>query len=136
MNIASIGIDLGKTSFHLVAVDDHGKVVVKKKFSRKQLSTYRARNRSVLCSPLHWCGTSCPGPRCTLHSSGVRKAFCKIQQESWVADIVWVTEKETPVTHLRKMNREDLQRRNYPALRARSNFLRRFSPFQPSPVEA
>lgn len=34
MNIASIGIDLGKTKFHLVALDDHGKTVIKKKFSR------------------------------------------------------------------------------------------------------
>ena len=42
MNIASIGIDLGKTSFHLVALDDHGKVVINKKFSRKQLLAYTA----------------------------------------------------------------------------------------------
>ena len=37
MHIASIGIDLGKTTFHLIAVGEHGKVVVRKKFSRKQL---------------------------------------------------------------------------------------------------
>jgi hypothetical protein len=37
MNIASIGIDLGKTTFHLVALDDHGNIVIRKKFSRKQL---------------------------------------------------------------------------------------------------
>jgi hypothetical protein len=37
MNLASIGIDLGKIGFHLFALDDHGKVVIKKKFSRKQL---------------------------------------------------------------------------------------------------
>lgn len=43
MNIASIGIDLGKTSFHLVALDDHGKIVVKKKFSRQQLLAYGKR---------------------------------------------------------------------------------------------
>jgi hypothetical protein len=42
MNIASIGIDLGKTSFHLVALDDHTKVDIKKKFSRKQLLAYTA----------------------------------------------------------------------------------------------
>jgi len=42
MNIASIGIDLGKTSFHLVALGDHGKIVIKKKFSRKQLPAYTA----------------------------------------------------------------------------------------------
>lgn len=37
MHIASIAIDLGKTTFHLVALDEHGKIVGKKKFSRKQL---------------------------------------------------------------------------------------------------
>jgi hypothetical protein len=35
--IASISIDLGKTIFHLVALDCHGKVIVRKKFSRSQL---------------------------------------------------------------------------------------------------
>jgi transposase len=33
MQIGSIGIDLGKITFHLVALDVHGKVVIKKKFS-------------------------------------------------------------------------------------------------------
>ena len=40
MHIASIGIDLGKTTFHLVALDERGKIVVRKTFSRKQLFTY------------------------------------------------------------------------------------------------
>jgi transposase len=34
MHIASIGIDLGKTTFHLVAVGEQSKAVVRKKFSR------------------------------------------------------------------------------------------------------
>jgi len=42
MHIASVGIDLGKTTFHLVALDGHGKVVIRKKFSRKQLVAYTA----------------------------------------------------------------------------------------------
>ena len=37
MQIKSIGIDLGKTTFHLVAVDSRSQVVVRKKFSRQQL---------------------------------------------------------------------------------------------------
>jgi transposase len=40
MHIASIGIDLGKTTFHLVALDEHGKPVIRKKFSRKQILAY------------------------------------------------------------------------------------------------
>lgn len=42
MHIASIGIDLGKTTFHLVALDEYGKVVIRKQFSRKQLLAYTA----------------------------------------------------------------------------------------------
>ena len=37
MNIRSIGIDLGKTTFHLVALGDRGKILLKKKMSRKGL---------------------------------------------------------------------------------------------------
>ena len=32
MQIRSVGIDLGKTTFHLVALGDNGKVLLKKKF--------------------------------------------------------------------------------------------------------
>lgn len=61
MNIASIGIDLGKTKFHLVALDDHGKIVIKKKFSRKQLLAYTANLNAALigieaCSGAHFIG--------------------------------------------------------------------------------
>jgi len=63
MHIATIGIDLGKTTFHLVALDDYGKVVIKKKFSRKQLLTYTANLQSALvgieaCSGAHFMGTA------------------------------------------------------------------------------
>ena len=37
MQIASVGIDLGKITCHLVALDEHGSVVARSKFSRKQL---------------------------------------------------------------------------------------------------
>ncbi|PYX69509.1 MAG: IS110 family transposase, partial [Acidobacteria bacterium] len=42
MQIASIGIDLGKTTFHLVALGERNKVLVRKKFSRATLLTYTA----------------------------------------------------------------------------------------------
>ena len=42
MQIKSIGIDLGKTTFHLVALDSGCQVVVHKKFSRQQLLVYTA----------------------------------------------------------------------------------------------
>lgn len=42
MHIRTVGIDLGKTVFHLVAQDQQGNVVVKKRCSRDQLLTYTA----------------------------------------------------------------------------------------------
>src|SRR5438552_14197382 len=42
MQIASIGIDLGKATFHLVALGERNKVLVRKKFSRATLLTYTA----------------------------------------------------------------------------------------------
>jgi transposase len=68
MRIASIGIDLGKTTFHLVALDDHGKIVIKRKFSRPQLLAYTANLQPALlgieaCSGAHFIGTA-------LHNQG------------------------------------------------------------------
>jgi len=37
MQIRSIGIDLGKTTFHLIALGNRAQVVLRKKFSRSQL---------------------------------------------------------------------------------------------------
>jgi transposase len=63
MNIASVGIDLGKSTFHLVALDSCGKVAVRKKFSRKQLLAYTANLPSSLvgieaCSGAHFIGAA------------------------------------------------------------------------------
>jgi transposase len=48
VKIASIGIDLGTTTFHLVALDEHGKPVIRKKFSRKQLAAYTVNLQASL----------------------------------------------------------------------------------------
>src|ERR1700733_1141028 len=61
MQIASIGIDLGKTTFHLVALGPAGQVLVRRKFSEKQLLTYMANLGSFLvgleaCSGAHFLG--------------------------------------------------------------------------------
>ena len=42
MQVHSVGIDLGKTTFHLVALGAAGKVLLRKKFGRKQLLVYTA----------------------------------------------------------------------------------------------
>jgi len=63
MHIASVGIDLGKTTFHLVALDDRGKVVIKNKFSRQQLLAFTANLPASLvgieaCSGAHFIGAT------------------------------------------------------------------------------
>jgi hypothetical protein len=40
MKVRTIGIDLGKTSFHLIGMDERGNVVLRRRFSRTQLITY------------------------------------------------------------------------------------------------
>ena len=62
MHIASIGIDLGKTTFHLVALGERNKVLVRKKFSRSQLLAYTADLPSSLigleaCAGSHFLGS-------------------------------------------------------------------------------
>jgi transposase len=63
MHICSVGIDLGKTTFHLVALGEHSKVVIGKKFSRKQLLAYTANLEKSLigmeaCSGAHFLGAA------------------------------------------------------------------------------
>src|SRR5215469_5554601 len=63
MRIASIGIDLGKTTFHLVALGERNKVLVRKKFSRGQLLAYTANLPSSLigieaCAGSHFLGAA------------------------------------------------------------------------------
>jgi transposase len=61
MQVHSVGIDLGKTTFHLVALGAVGKVLVRKKFTRKQLLAYTANMQTSLigleaCSGAHFLG--------------------------------------------------------------------------------
>jgi len=63
MHIASIGIDLGKTTFHLVALGECNKVLLRKKFSRPQLLPYTANLPAALigleaCAGAHFVGTA------------------------------------------------------------------------------
>jgi transposase len=61
MELQAIGIDLGKTLFHLVGVDAKGNVVVRKRCSRKQLLVYTANLRvgrigMEACAGAHFLG--------------------------------------------------------------------------------
>jgi transposase len=61
MQIVSVGIDLGKTTFHLVALGAADKVLARKKFTQRQLLTYTANMQTSLigleaCSGAHFLG--------------------------------------------------------------------------------
>src|ERR1700750_3025567 len=61
MQIRSVGIDLGKTTFHLLALGDNGKVLLKKKFTQRQLIAFTANLQTCLigmeaCSGAHFLG--------------------------------------------------------------------------------
>jgi len=62
MHIASIGIDLGKATFHLVALGERNKILLRRKFSRSQLLAYTANLPASLigleaCAGSHFVGT-------------------------------------------------------------------------------
>ncbi len=42
MTLCTLGIDLGKTTFHLVGLDEHGTIAAKKRVSRTQLLGFTA----------------------------------------------------------------------------------------------
>jgi transposase len=57
MKIHTIGIDLGKTKFHIVGLNERGEVVVRKQFLRAQLLRFTA-NRKVDLIGMEACGGS------------------------------------------------------------------------------
>jgi transposase len=57
MDLHTIGIDLGKTIFHLVGLNQRGAVMVRQKFSRAQLLRFTA-NRQVHLIGMEACGGS------------------------------------------------------------------------------
>jgi hypothetical protein len=76
MHIASIGIDIGKTTFHVVALNAHGSVVVRRKFSRKQLLAYTANLAASATAPTNPCRLASDRARWStrLHSQRIAAA--------------------------------------------------------------
>jgi len=61
MQIHSVGIDLGKTTFHLVTLSAAGKVLLRRKFTQKQLIIFTANLQTSMigmeaCSGAHFLG--------------------------------------------------------------------------------
>jgi hypothetical protein len=67
MQVNSVGIDLGKMTFHLVVLGEGGKILVRKKFNQRQLLTYTANMATSLmeleaCSgATRLCAAGAPG---------------------------------------------------------------------------
>ena len=63
MRLHVLGIDLGKTCFHLVGLDSTGRAVIRKRCSRTQLLAFTANLQVQLfgmeaCSGAHFCVAS------------------------------------------------------------------------------
>lgn len=91
MEIQSIGIDLGKTVFHLVALDERGKIVAKKRLSRAQLLVYTANLPASLigmeaCSGAHCLGATlvAQGHRVRLIPAQFVKPFLKSNKNDYL----------------------------------------------------
>ena len=61
MEIATIGIDLSKTTFHVIGLNTRGEIVLRRKLSRKQLLLYTANRQPILigmeaCGGAHFLG--------------------------------------------------------------------------------
>src|SRR5450631_1038969 len=91
MQIVSVGIDLGKTTFHLVALGAAGKVLVRKKFTQGQLLTYTANMQASLigmeaCSGSHFLGRALrkQGHDVRLIAAQFVKAFVKSNKNDFV----------------------------------------------------
>ena len=88
MRIASIGIDLGKTTLHLVALAERSKVVIRKKVFTNAIAGLYGESvaladwpRGVLRSTLFGSRTASTRARSTAHPRPVRKALPQVQQK-------------------------------------------------------
>jgi hypothetical protein len=88
MQIHSVGIDLGKTTFHLVALGTASKVLARNKFTQKQLLAYTANMQTSLIGleagserPLPRPGAAQAGTRCPVDSGPVCEALREVEQE-------------------------------------------------------
>ena len=92
MKIRQIGIDIGKTTFHLVALDEANEMVVRRKFTRSQLIGFFAKRDDEglsvafeACSGAHWLAHQLKalGHEVRLLTPECVKPFAKAQKNDW-----------------------------------------------------
>jgi transposase len=91
MNLHAIGIDLGKTTFHLVGLNQAGEVQVRKKFSRSQLLRFTANVQVDLigmeaCAGSHFLGKALheQGHEARLMPAQYVKPFVKTNKNDFI----------------------------------------------------
>ena len=91
MDLHTIGIDLGKTVFHVVGLSQAGEVIVRKKFSRTQLLRFTANVRVELIGMEACAGSHCLGRALRLQGHEVRlmpaqyvKPFVKTNKNDFI----------------------------------------------------
>jgi transposase len=91
MKLHVVGIDLGKTVFHLVGMDSTGKVVVRKRCSRRQLLAFTANMEVQLigmesCSGSHFLGRALreQGPEVRLIPAQYVKPYVQTNKSDYI----------------------------------------------------
>ena len=92
MTIKQIGIDIGKTTFHMIALSADNEIVMRKLFNRSQLLTFfqklgdhRMQIAFEACSGAHWLAHQlvAMGHEVTLLTPESVKPFAKPQKNDW-----------------------------------------------------
>lgn len=90
-HLCTIGIDLGKTVFHVVGMNTLGKVIVRKRFSRSQLLQYLANTPGCLIGMEASCGAHHIGRQLSSHGHEIRlipaqfvRPFVKSQKNDYI----------------------------------------------------
>jgi transposase len=91
MELLTLGIDLGKTMFHLVGMDQRGEVVLRKRFSRVQLLHFTANLKVKLigmeaCGGSHFLGRALreQGPDVRLIPAQYVKPYVKTNKSDYI----------------------------------------------------
>jgi transposase len=92
MNIKQIGIDIGKMTFHMVALDEANDIVIRRQFTRSQLITFFTKRADEglnvafeACSGAHWLAHQLIGlgHEVRLLTPESVKPFAKAQKNDW-----------------------------------------------------
>jgi transposase len=88
MQIATIGIDIGKSSFHIVGLNVRGEIVLRRRCTRKQLMRDLANLPPCLVGMEACCGAHhlgqrlvTPWPHRASHPAAMRQAVREIAEE-------------------------------------------------------